>query len=113
MWDERRNRFTAYYKLWELAGTEVTASGEEKPFLAYMPTFTNTKLPDGKESFEGPIIHFKPNAAAEVKTQKFVLRAANQGRTTAAARHFRVRGLPSVCRRGPKATTAFTGEMNS
>ena len=80
MWDEQRNRFTAYYKLWELAGTEVTASGEVKPFLAYMPTFTNTKLPDGRESFDGPIIHFKPNAAAEVKTQKFVLRAANQGK---------------------------------
>jgi hypothetical protein len=80
MWDERRNRFTAYYKLWELAGTEVVASGENKPFLAYMPTFTNTKLADGKESFDGPIIHFKPNAAAEVKTEKFVLRALNQGK---------------------------------
>jgi len=78
MWDERRNRFTAYYKLWELAGTE--ASGEDKPFLAYMPTFTNTKLADGKESFDGPVIHFKPNAAAEVKTEKFVLRALNQGK---------------------------------
>jgi len=80
MWDERRNRFTAYYKLWELAGTEVTVSGEDKPFLAYMPTFTNTKLPDGKESFDGPVIHFKPNATAEVKTEKFVLRAVNQGK---------------------------------
>ena len=80
MWDEPRNRFIAYYKLWELAGTEVTAAGEEKPFLAYMPTFTPTKLPDNKESFDGPVIHFKPNAAAEVKNEKFVLRAANQGK---------------------------------
>ena len=80
MWDERRDCFTAYYKLWELAGTQITEDGEEKPLLAYMPTFTNTKLPDGKESFDGPIIDFKPNAAAEMKNEKFVLRAENQGK---------------------------------
>lgn len=80
MWDNQRNCFTAYYKLWELAGTQITASGEEQPFLAYVPTFTNTKLPDDKESFEAPVIHFKPNAAAEVTTEKFVLRAENQGK---------------------------------
>jgi hypothetical protein len=44
----------------ELTGT-IMATGEEKPFLAYMPTFTNTKLADGKESFE--VGHsFLPNA---------------------------------------------------
>jgi hypothetical protein len=80
MWDDRRNQFVAYYKLWELVGTEVTPTGEEKPFLAHMPTFTNTKLPDNKESFEGPVIHFRPNAAAEVRNKKFVLRAAGQGK---------------------------------
>ncbi len=80
MWDNRRNQFVAYYKLWELSGTEITASGEEKPFLAYMPTFTNTKLAEGKESFDGPVVHFKPNAAAEVKNEKFVLRSVNQGK---------------------------------
>jgi hypothetical protein len=80
MWDDNRSRFTAYYKLWELAGTEIADSGEEHPFLAYMPTFTNTKLPDGKESFEGPVIQFKPNAAADVRNKKFVLRSANQGK---------------------------------
>jgi hypothetical protein len=66
--------------LWELTGTEVTADGKERPFLAYMPYFTNTKLPDGKESFDAPVIHFKPNAAAEVKNEKFVLRSENQGK---------------------------------
>jgi hypothetical protein len=80
MWDEKRNCFTAYYKLWELAGAEITDSGE-KPLLAYMPTFTDTKLADGKTtSFQGPVIHFKPNAAAEVKKEKFVLRSVNQGK---------------------------------
>ena len=80
MWDERRNHFTAYYKVWELAGTEITASGEERPFIAHMPSFTDTKLPDGKTSFEGPVIHFRPNAAAEVKKETFMLRAAHQGK---------------------------------
>lgn len=79
MWDQRRNCFTAYYKLWELSGTEIMPSGEEKPFLAYMPTFTNTKLSEDKESFEGPVVHFKPDAPAEVKTEKFVLRSMSQG----------------------------------
>ena len=79
MWDERRNCFTAYYKMWELAGTELTESGEEKPFLAYLPTFDNKKIAEGKESFEGPVVHFKTNGAAEVKVKNFVLRAANQG----------------------------------
>ncbi len=80
MWDDQRNHFTAYYKFWELAGTEITAAGGEKPFLAYMPTFTNTRLSDGKESFVGPVVHFKPNAAAEVKAEKFVLRSVQQGK---------------------------------
>ncbi len=80
MWDNRRNCFTAYYKLWELSGTQITEAGEEKPFLAYMPTFTNTKVPDDKESFVGPVVYFKPNGAAEVKTEKFALRSANQGK---------------------------------
>jgi hypothetical protein len=80
MWDAKRNRFTAYFKVWELKGTEITASGEERPFIAHMPTFTDTKLPDRKTSFEGPVIHFRPPAAAEVKKEKFVLRAANQGK---------------------------------
>jgi hypothetical protein len=80
MWDDERNQFVAYYKLWELVGTAVTAAGEQKPFLAHMPTFTNTRLPDGRESFEGPVIHFKPNAAAAVTKENFVLLAANQGK---------------------------------
>lgn len=80
MWDDRRKQFIAYYKLWELTGTEITAAGEERPYLAYMSTFTNTKLPDDNESFDAPVIRFNPSAAAEVKNEKFVLRAANQGK---------------------------------
>lgn len=81
MWDERRNCFVAYYKLWELAGTEVTADGKERPFLAYLPTFDNKKLPDGRsESFEGPVIHFRKDRPADVKREKFVLRSEDQGK---------------------------------
>jgi hypothetical protein len=80
MWDERRGRFTAYYKVWELAGTEITAGGTERPFVAHMPTFTDTKLSDDKTAFEGPVIYFKPIGAAEVKKETFVLRAGNQGK---------------------------------
>src|SRR5687768_13317850 len=36
MWDDRRDCFVAYYKLWELAGTEVLPDGKQRPFLAYM-----------------------------------------------------------------------------
>jgi hypothetical protein len=78
MWDNTRKRFVAYYKLWELSGTRLEESGQERPFVAYMPTFTNTKLPEGKESFEGPVIDFELNAAAVVKNEKFVLRSAHQ-----------------------------------
>ena len=28
MWDDRRNAFVAYYKLWELAGTEILPDGQ-------------------------------------------------------------------------------------
>jgi hypothetical protein len=79
MWDSRRNQFVAYYKLWELRGTELSAGGKEKPFLAHMPTFTNTKLSDNKESFDAPVIHFNPGAAANVTNEKFILRSAGQG----------------------------------
>lgn len=80
MWDDRRGCFTAYYKLWELAGTRIDDAGKSTPFRAYMPTFTNTKRPDGAESFVGPVVRFKPGAAADVQQEQFVLRSADQGR---------------------------------
>jgi hypothetical protein len=81
MWDERRQCFSAYYKLWEVAGTEVLPSGEHRPFLAYMPTFDNKKRADGKsEVFTGPVVHFRSGAAAEVKNETFVLVSDGQGK---------------------------------
>jgi hypothetical protein len=81
MWDDRRNCFTTYYKLWEVKGTEVLPSGETKPFVAYMPTFTNKKVPGKKqETFTGPVVHFHPESQAEVKSETFVLVSDEQGK---------------------------------
>jgi hypothetical protein len=82
MWDERRNCFTAYYKLWEVSGTLVQTnnSDPEKPFVAYMPTYDMTNQNNGTTSFGGPMIHFHTDGAAEVKRTNFVLRAQNQGK---------------------------------
>jgi hypothetical protein len=81
MFDDRRQKFVAYFKLWEVAGTEINPSGEEKPFVAYMPTFKPTEMPETKRAkFEGPVVHFHPNAAATVAQQTFILRSDKQGK---------------------------------
>lgn len=80
MWDERRNCFTAYYKLWEVSGTLLDGSKSGEPFLAYMPTFDTTNHNDGTTSFGGPMVHFQTNGSAQVKRTNFVLRSANQGK---------------------------------
>jgi hypothetical protein len=81
MWDDRRDKFIAYYKVWEVNGREPSAEGavEGKPFRAYMPTFTPTDAGDGTTQFEGPRIAFRPPAAAEVAPARFVLRSGDQG----------------------------------
>src|SRR5205814_1299728 len=68
------------FKMWELSGTEITASGEDKPFVAYCSTFDNKKIAEGRESFDVPVTHFNLNAAAEVKKEKVVLHSENQGK---------------------------------
>jgi hypothetical protein len=80
MWDERRNQFVLYYKLWELKGTEVLASGATRPFVAYTSTFKPTKLTNDTTSFEAPIVHFRKDAPAEVKRETFILRSGNQSK---------------------------------
>jgi hypothetical protein len=80
MWDERREQYAAYYKLWELTGTQILDDGTEKPFTAYMPTFTPTPLDGNRAAFEGPVVHFRKNAPAEVKVEKFILKQGNQGK---------------------------------
>jgi hypothetical protein len=80
MWDDRRQKFIAFYKVWELKGRELK-SGEPKegtPFVAYMPTFTLKELGDGTASFEGPCITFHPPGLAEVQKRTFILRSEKQ-----------------------------------
>ena len=81
MWDERRSKFIAFYKVWELKGREVVAgkSSEDKPFIAHLPTFTPKDLGNGTTEFEGPCITFRPPNAANVQKRRFTLRSGQQG----------------------------------
>lgn len=81
MWDEPRQRFIAFYKVWELVGREIRADGpaEGEPFTTHMPTFTPKDLGNGTTEFTGPAITFRPPAAAQVDERKFVLRSGKQG----------------------------------
>jgi hypothetical protein len=78
MWDERRNRFVAYYKVWEVTGTEIRRDGSEHKVLAYMPSFDQKKLTNGQIEITGPRIFFRTNAAAKVEKCRLVLRANKQ-----------------------------------
>jgi len=81
MWDARRRKFIAFYKVWELKGREVTSGGpaEGTPFVAYMPTFTPKDRGSGVTDFEGPCITFRPPGAAQVQKRRFTLRSGKQG----------------------------------
>jgi hypothetical protein len=82
MWDEPRQRFAAYYKIWEVTGTEVAGgdASNAKPFTAYMPWFNVKPRSDGTAEFDGPRVEFRSSASAAVtKPTSFVLRAAKQG----------------------------------
>jgi hypothetical protein len=81
MWDDRRERFIAFYKVWEMKGREVRPDGpaEGIPFIAHMPTFTPKEVGNGTAQFDAPCITFNPPAAAKVENRQFVLRSGNQG----------------------------------
>jgi hypothetical protein len=81
IWDDRRQKFIAFYKVWELKGREVKSGGpaEGTPFVAHMPTFTSRDLGNGTTQFEGPCITFRPPNAAEVQKRQFTLRSGKQG----------------------------------
>lgn len=81
MWDERRQKFAAFFKVWELKGREVKPGGpaEGTPFVAHLPTFTPKDLGNGTTEFEGPCITFRPPGAAEVQKRRFILRSGQQG----------------------------------
>ncbi|MGI8966750.1 MAG: hypothetical protein ACR2H1_11780, partial [Limisphaerales bacterium] len=82
MWDEQRNCFTAYFKMWEVSGTRAETNNpvEGKPFLAYMSTYDMTNNNNVTTIFGAPMTHFKKNGAAEVARTNFILRAENQGK---------------------------------
>jgi hypothetical protein len=80
MWDERRNRFVAYYKVWEVTGTEIRADGSEQSLVAYMPSFDQKRSSTNTVELSGPRIFFLTNRPARVEKCRLVLRAAHEGR---------------------------------
>jgi hypothetical protein len=80
LWDERRGKFVAFYKVWELKGREVIPGGPAAgaDFIAHLPTFTPKDLGNGTTEFEGPCITFRPPGAAQVQPRRFVLRSGKQ-----------------------------------
>jgi hypothetical protein len=79
MWDERRQKFIAFFKDWELTGREIRPDAPQgAPFAAYMPTFTPKDLGNGTTEFEGPCITYRPPGAAEVTKRKFILKSGHQ-----------------------------------
>src|SRR4029078_7958772 len=79
MWDERRQKFSAFFKDWELTGREVRPDAPQgAPFTADMSTVTRKDLVNSTAEFEGPCITYRPPGAAEVKTRKFILKSGHQ-----------------------------------
>ena len=79
MWDDRRQKFIAFFKDWELVGHEIRSDAPQgAPFRAYMPTFTPKDLGNGTTQFEGPCITFHPPGMAEVHNRRFILKSAHQ-----------------------------------
>lgn len=80
MWDDRRQKFIGFYKIWELKGREVIPDrpAEGVAFIAHMPFFTPKELGNGTAEFEGPVVTFRAPDTATVETRKFILRSGNQ-----------------------------------
>jgi hypothetical protein len=81
MWDDRRQKFVAFYKIWEVTGRKVNTDDQagDPPYTAFMPSFNTKKLDNGTTQFEGPCITFRPPGAAEVRSCTFALRSQRQG----------------------------------
>ena len=77
MFDERRNHFTAYFKIWEVSGTQIISNAPAKRFVGYMPSY-DLKNANGTAAFSGPLVLFRTNEAAQVIKTNFILRAENQ-----------------------------------
>jgi hypothetical protein len=79
MWDLRRQKFIAFYKIWEVQGQEVRP-GEKGTvaFDQFMPFFTPKELGSGTVELEGPCVTFRPPDVAKVESRKFVLKSGGQ-----------------------------------
>ena len=81
MWDPERDRFVAYYKLWDLTGEtpDPASPSGYRPVRAYFPTFDRHPSSDGLAEFRGPAVTFHPDGIASVDAATYVLRSGDQG----------------------------------
>jgi hypothetical protein len=82
MWDPRRKRFVAYYKIWEVRGETPDPASDTgfRPVVAYFPSFTPSVRPDGLVELRGPRVHFRPEDRAAVEDTALLLRHGPQSR---------------------------------
>jgi hypothetical protein len=82
MWDSRRQRFVAYFKVWEVIGQTPDSESPTgfRPVKAYFSSFDHHLRADGLTALRGPRIHFHPEAEAQVKKEVLLLRTGDQGR---------------------------------
>lgn len=82
LWDERRQAFVAYYKVWEVCGETPDASypGGFRPVVAHYPTFTTTPRSDGLIDVVGPLITFNGEKSAGVVDSVLTLKHGPQSR---------------------------------
>ncbi|MHB9105950.1 MAG: hypothetical protein ACYDCO_02740 [Armatimonadota bacterium] len=79
MWDPRRERFTTYYKIWEVTGETPDPAGGFRPVTAHFPTFDHRPAEDSLAEISGPMVTFHPEGAATVEETVLRLRAGEQG----------------------------------
>ncbi|MDD5708814.1 MAG: hypothetical protein PHR35_23105, partial [Kiritimatiellae bacterium] len=82
MWDPMRQRFVAYYKIWEVTGEtpDSTQPGGWRPVTLYMPAFGHEPRPDGLTELRGPAVTFHPESQATVEPVRVLLRSGGQGK---------------------------------
>ena len=80
LWDERRQAFVAYYKVWEVCGEtpDASYSGGFRPVVAHYPTFTTTSRDDGLIDVIGPRITFHEEESASVVDSVLTLKHGPQ-----------------------------------
>ena len=80
LWDDRRQAFSAYYKVWEVCGETPDPSSPSgfRSVVAHYPTFNTTTRDDGLIDVVGPRITFNEASTAEVSDSVLTLKHGPQ-----------------------------------